>query len=186
MTASRFFSFILLCIVAILVWWLEDIVSTSHNEALRQQTNRPDFYMEKFTLYNYNRDGMLRYHASGRSMIRYPVDDSLEIEQLDMRAFKPDKAPMDVKANNARISNKGNHVLLTGAVDINQEKQGDDDSLSIKTEKLFLDSPRDYLETNKAITIRTSKHQVRGIGMQAWLGHKKYRLFSEVKSRHEP
>ena len=186
MTASRFFSFLLLCVIASLVWWLEDIVSTSHNESLREKNNRPDFYMETFTLHNYEVDGSLRYRASGRSMIRYPVDDSLEIEQLDMRAFKPDKAPMDVKADNALISNQGDDVLLTGNVDINQEKHGNDDSLSVKTEKLFFDNQRDYLETNKAITIRTSKHQMSGIGMQAWLEHKKYRLFSEVKGRHEP
>lgn len=186
MTAGRFFSFILLAVVATLIWWLEDIVSTSHQESLRQKNNRPDFYMENFTLRNYNPDGLLRYRATGNSMIRYPVDDSLEIEQLDMRAFKPDKAPLDVKANNARITNEGDHVMLTGAVDINQEKQGNDDSLSIKTEKLFLDNEREYAETNKAITIRTSKHEMSGVGMQAWLGHKKYRLFSEVKGRHEP
>jgi LPS export ABC transporter protein LptC len=103
-----------------------------------------------------------------------------------MQAFRQDKAPLNVKANTAHISNDGDHVLLTGAVDIDQEKRGDDDSLSIKTEKLFLDNSRDYLETNKAITIKTSKHVMQGVGMQAWLEHKKYRLFSNVRGKHEP
>jgi LPS export ABC transporter protein LptC len=100
-----------------------------------------------------------------------------------MQAYRLDEAPLNINANNARITNNGDHVLLTGAVDIQQAKYKDNDSLSIQTEKLFMDSPRDYMETNKAITIQTSKHKMQGIGMQAWLEHKKYRLFSHV---HEP
>jgi|GEM_PF-4389422 len=186
MTASRFFSFLLLCIVTSLIWWLESVVSSSQNEALKQKSNRPDFYMKNFTLNNYNVNGELRYEANGESLIRYPKDDSLEIEQLDMQAYKKDKAPLNIKANNAQISNNGEHVLLTGAVDIHQGKHQDDDTLSIKTEKLFMDTERDYLETNKAITIKTSRHTMQGIGMQAWLKHKKYRLFSQVRGIHEP
>ena len=186
MPVGRFISLAFLAIVASLTWWLEDIISTSQQEALREKTNRPDFYMEKFTLDNYDENGQLQYHARGRSLIRYPADDSLQIEQLDMQAFREGKAPLSVKANNANVSNDGNHVMLLGAVDISQEKLGDDDSLSINTEKLFLDNKRDYLETNKAITISTSKHTMYGVGMQAWLNEEKYRLFSDVRGKHEP
>lgn len=186
MTASRFLSFLSLCIITSLIWWLESVVSSSQNEALKQKSNRPDFYMKNFTLRDYTVSGELRYEARGSSLIRYPKDDSLEIEQLDMQAFDRDKAPLNVRANNARISNHGDHILLTGAVDIQQDKRGDHDSLSIKTEKLFMDKAKDYLETNKAIAIQTSKHKIKGVGMQAWLEHKKYRLFSQVRGVHEP
>jgi lipopolysaccharide export system protein LptC len=186
MTASRFFSFLLLCIITSLTWWLESVVSSSQNEALKQKSNRPDFYMKNFTLRNYTTNGELKYKAIGESLIRYPKDDSLEIEQLDMQAYKQDEAPLNINANNARITNNGDHILLTGAVDIQQAKYKDNDSLSIQTEKLFMDNLRDYMETNKAITIQTSKHKMQGIGMQAWLEHKKYRLFSQVRGVHEP
>jgi len=186
MTASRAVSLLILAIVTSLVWWLESLVSSSQTEAMKQQSNRPDFYMENFSLRNFKTSGELHYHARGRSLIRYPKDDSLEIEQLDMQAYKKDKAPLFVKSNNAYISNDGDHVMLTGAVDIRQDKLGGDDSLSIKTEKLFMDSQRDYLETNKAITIKTNRHQMQGVGMQAWLEHEKYRLLSNVRGTHEP
>jgi len=186
MTTSRFLSLLLLAVVTSLVWWLEGLVTSSQTEAMKQKSNRPDFYMENFTLRNFNISGELRYRAKGRSLIRYPKDDSLEIELLDMQAYKKDKAPLFVKSNNARISNDGDHVMLTGAVDIHQDKLGSDDSLSINTEKLFMDNERDYLETNKAITIKTSKHHMQGVGMQAWLEHKKYRLLSNVRGTHEP
>jgi len=186
MTTSRFFSLLLLAIMTSLIWWLESLVSSSQTEAMKQQSNRPDFYMKNFTLRNYNINGELGYITEGLSMVRYPKDDSLEIEQLDMQAFKKDKAPLFVKSDSARISNDGEHVMLTGAVHIHQDKLGGDDSLSIKTEKLFMDNQRDYLETNKAITISTSKHRMEGVGMQAWLEHRKYRLLSNVRGTHEP
>ena len=186
MTSGRFISLVFLFITASVIWWMEDIISTSHNEALREKTNRPDFYMKGFTLDNYDPDGTLGYHATGQSLIRYPADDSLEVEQLDMQAYRLNRAPLNVRADTARISNEGDHVMLTGAVDINREKHGEDDSLSIKTEKLFLDNERDYVETNKAITISTSKHMMKGIGMQGWLKNEKYRLFSNVRGKHEP
>ena len=186
MTTNRFISLLFLAIVAGLVWWLENLVSTSQTEAMKTQTNRPDFYMEKFTMRNFSIDGRLKYRANGRSLMRYPKDDSLEIEQLDMQAFKQGKGPISVRSDEARISNDGDHILLTGAVNIHQEKYGNDDSLTITTEKLFLDNQRDYLETNKPITIKNSRHTMHGTGMQAWLEHKKYRLLSNVRGTHEP
>jgi len=186
MTANRLASFLFLCVITSLIWWLENVVSSSQNEALKQENNRPDFYMKNFTLHDYTVNGELRYETDGESLIRYPKDDSLEIEQLDMQAYKKNKAPMYVSADNARISNNGDHILLTGSVYIHQPKHDDDDSLSIKTEKLFMDNQRDYIETNKAITIKTSKHTMQGVGMQAWLEHKKYRFLSQVRGKHEP
>ena len=76
--------------------------------------------------------------------------------------------------------------MLTGEVNIHQDSHGDDDSLDIRTEKLFLDNQRDYLETNKPITIKTDRHTMQGTGMQAWLEYKKYRLLSNVRGTHEP
>jgi lipopolysaccharide export system protein LptC len=186
MTASRFFSLVLLAIAATSIWWLEDLVSTSQTEAMKQQTNRPDFYMENFTLRNFDANGELHYRAKGKSLIRYPQDGSLAIEQLDMLAYKEDKAPLQVKSNTARISNNGDHAMLTGAVDIHRDKLGKDDALTIKTEKLFMDNQRNYLETNKAISIWSGRHQMHGTGMQAWLDHEKYRLLSNVRGIHEP
>lgn len=186
MTANRIFSLLILAIIASVTWWLENLVSSSQTEAIRQQTNRPDFYMENFTMRNFNPNGELHYQASGKTMIRYPKDDVLDIEQLDMQAYQSEQAPLFVKSNTARISNDGNHILLTGAVDIHREKLGKDDALSIKTEKLFMDNQRDYLETNKAIRIRSGPHDIRGVGMQAWLEYKKYRLLSKVRGIHEP
>ena len=186
MTTSRFISLLLLTIIASLVWWLENLVSSSQTEAMKLQTNRPDFYMEKFAMRNFSTEGTLKYQANGQSLIRYPKDDSLEIEQLEMQAFKQDKGPISVKSDTARISNDGEHILLTGAVNIHQEKHGSDDSLTLTTDKLFLDNQRDYIETNKPITIRTDRHTMHGTGMQAWLEYRKFRLLSNVRGTHEP
>jgi len=186
MTLTRFFSFIFLAITATLVWWLEDVVQTAQIETLRKEHNRPDFYMQDFVMRNYDTGGSLRYTARGESLLRYPKDDNLEIKQLDMLSFRKDKAPLSVKSDSASLTDSGNQVHLTGNVRIDQDKTATEDSLSIRSEKLFIDNNRDYMETNTPILIQTSKHKLEGTGMQAWMEYKKYRLLTKVRGKHEP
>lgn len=186
MTASRFISLLILTVVTSMIWWLEDIVSTTQNEELRRKNNRPDFYMENFTLHQYDETGRLDYQTKGASLIRYPAHDTLEIENLDMQAYKDNKMPFSIKANNARIYEEDDQIQLTGNVKMYQTEGPDNDMLSIESEKLLIDGNRDYLETTKKITIKTDKHEISGIGMQAWLELDKFRLMSTVRGTHEP
>ncbi len=186
MTTSRFISLIILAMMTSMVWWLEDIVSTAQQEELRKKSNRPDFYMENFTLHQYDEAGDLDYQTQGTSLIRYPVNDSLEIEGLDMQAYKAGKMPFTINANKARIDEDGDQIFLSGNVKMLQQEGPDNDLLSIESEKLFIDNNRDYLETNKQITIKTSKHEISGVGMQAWVELDKFRLMSKVRGTHEP
>lgn len=186
MTLNRFLSLFFLAITASLAWWLEDVVQTSQNEALRKENNRPDFYMQSFVMRQYNTQGEMRYEIHGESLLRYPKNKNMEIKQLDMQVFKKGKAPLAVKADTARLTDNGEQIYLTGNVRIDRNKTVDEDSLSIRSEKLFIDTSRDYMETNKRIRIQTSKHKIEGTGMQAWFEHKKIRLLTKVRGIHEP
>lgn len=186
MTLNRFISLLLLLVTASLVWWLEDVVQTSQEESLRKENNRPDFYMQNFTMNQYTTDGKLHYRAKGESLLRYPKNENMDIKQLDMLSFKEGEAPTSVKSDTASLTNNGDHIFLTGNVIIKQDKTEENDLLLIKTEKLFIDTTRNYMETNTPISIQTSKHKVTGTGMQAWKDYKKIRLLTKVKGRHEP
>jgi lipopolysaccharide export system protein LptC len=153
---------------------------------MRKQNTRPDFYMEGFTMHDYSPLSNLRYQTTGKSLMRYPKDDSLEIKQLNMQSYQENKAPLSVTANTASLTDDGQQIFLTGNVIIRQDKTRTDDSMLITTEKLFIDNNRNYMETDVAINIKSSKHDVSGIGMQAWTDYKKVRLLKKVRGIHEP
>ena len=186
MTLNRFFSLLILSIIAALTWWLEDVVQTSHTEAARKESNRPDFYMQDFTMRDYSPLGELRRRGSGDSLLRYPKDDSLEIKKLAMQSYQQGKAPLSISANSASLTDDGQQIFLAGNVIIKQDKTQNQDSMLVTTEKLFIDSNRNYMETDVAINIKTGKHDVSGIGMQAWTDYKKIRLLKKVRGIHEP
>ncbi len=186
MTITRIFSVLALIFIAGVVWWLESIISTAQDDELRVKNNRPNFYLENFELHQYSQYGVLEYQAQGQSMIQYPIDDGMDVEQMTMHRYPPDKSIVTVKADNARLLEEGKQIHLSGNVHIHQAKSNNNDLLDIKTEKLFVDNDSKYMETNKPITIRTDKHEISGTGMQAWTEKRKFRLLSNVRGRHEP
>lgn len=172
--------------MASVIWWLESIISTAQDDELRKQSNRPNFYLENFELHQYNASGVLEYKAQGHSMIQYPINNGMDIEQMTMLRYPPEKAIVTVKADNARLLDEAKQIHLSGNVHIHQAKSNNNDLLDIKTQKLFVDNDSKYMETNKPITIKTDKHEISGTGMQAWTELKKFRLLSNVRGRHEP
>jgi lipopolysaccharide export system protein LptC len=186
MTLDRILGLFFVAIIAFAVWWLEDVVQKSQDEILQKQHNRPDFYMQDFTMQSFDKKGKLSYSTKGHSMVRYPKDGSLEITELDMTSLANPNGPASIKAQTARLTEDGNKVLLTGDVRVHRKQTAAQDSLQILTEKLLLDIERDYAETDQAITLISDKHHVKAVGMQAWLKHHKVRLLSKVRGQHEP
>lgn len=184
MTLPRIFSFMALSILAALLWWLENIVQSTQEANLRTAHNRPDFFMREFTMTDYDVAGKKRHVVTGNSVLHYPKDSNLEIRKLNLVSDKGDNRQIFVKANRARISNDGNHIYLDDKVQIDQKAPGD--TMAFRSESLFLDNEKDYLESNSDITITTDKHHIRGTGLQAWLKHRKIRILSKARGKHEP
>ncbi|TNF98932.1 MAG: LPS export ABC transporter periplasmic protein LptC [Gammaproteobacteria bacterium] len=186
MTLDRTIALFFVAIIALAVWWLEDVVQKSQDEILLKKHNRPDFYMQDFTMHSFDKKGNSNYRVNGRSMVRYPKDGSLEITELDMISSANPDRPASIKAKTARLTEEGSKVLLTGDVRVNRKKTAVQDSLQILTEKLLLDIESDYAETDQPITLISSKHHIKAVGMHAWMKHHKIRLLSNVRGKHEP
>ncbi len=186
-TGSRFFSLVSLALIAIAIWWLEGIIHAVQENELREAGDRPDFYLEGFVLHQYDRPGHPQYRARGQSMIQLPGDDDgVEVEKIHLQQFPRQRSRITVTADQARLLEDGREVHLTGSVHIHQPKGRMNDLLDIRTERLFIDQASRYMETPGPITIKTSRHEISGTGMQAWTELGKYRLQSQVRGRHEP
>lgn len=186
MTGGHFFSLALLALLAIAIWWLEDIIRSVQEKEPHEAGNRPDFYLENSVLRQYDRLGNLAYLLQGQSMIRYPGEDSIEIEKIHLQQFPRQGSRITVTADQARLLEEDWKIMLSGSVHIHQPKGKTNNLLDIRAESLSIDQASGYMETSGPITIKTSGHEISGIGMQAWTKAGKYRLQSQVRGRHEP
>lgn len=92
--------------------------------------------------------------------------------------------PWIVTANTATVYQSDNKIDLQGNVLLSRSG-ADNDRTDIATEQLFIDTSRQFAETNKAVTISSHSSKAQANGMQADLANKRLGLLSRVKEIHE-
>ena len=185
-TGSHFFSLATLAAIALVVWWLEDIVHTAGDVAAHGDADLPDFYLEDFVLHQYDQAGSVAYRAQGRSMASYSGNNSTVIDTVFLQQFPEQPSAVTMTADQARLLDDGERIDLMGSVHIYRAEGGPDVPFDIRTERLFIDQTSGYMESAEPVTMKTPGHEISGIGMQAWTESGRYRLLSRVKGRHEP
>ncbi len=186
MTGGHLFSLASATLIALAVWWLEDIIHSVQKKEPYGGSNRPDFYLENPVLHQYDRMGNLAYQVRGQSMIQYLGEDSTEVVKIHLQQFPRSGSYITMTADQGRLLEGGKKILLTDNIHIHRPRGKINDLLDITAENLSIDQTSGYMETAGLVTIKTSKHEVSGIGMQAWTKAGKYYLQSQARGRHEP
>lgn len=147
----------------------------------------PQAYMEQMETRVFDTDGRLRYHLQADSAEHYQPDprratelDYSLIDQPDLTMYPQDANPWHLVARTGRTDARGDQVHLSGGV---RAWQDDERGLTeIITSELWVDVPREYAHTDKAVKMRAVQGTTDAVGMQAELGEERIELLSEVRS----
>jgi LPS export ABC transporter protein LptC len=171
----------LLLAAAALTSWLRTRPDIAAPVAETETIRQIDFFMENFSIRQYNKRGRLHYVLNGLRLNHYEEDGRAEISEPAMKLSVEDrrwtvKAELAVAAQ-ARTAQE---IRFLGNVRMHQA-----DGLLIRTEELLLKPETEYMETLAPVVISGNGGNIEAHSLQADLQNGIHTL-STVRGRYVP
>ena len=127
-----------LSLLVALTLWLNQLVQAPDARADGSRRHDPDLIVENFSARKLGDDGRVLYTLAARKMVHYPDDDSALLETVKVEAFEPKQPRMMITADNGRLEQGGERVLIEGNVVIVRDADAKIDAARITTAKLLV------------------------------------------------
>ena len=145
-------------------------------------------------------DGRERYRLRAAVIRQQTETGVIDLEGLEMNyhrnaqavageAPKTDSDPDEVwhlTSDHGQVREAGNDVELKGNVRVTGPPQGGVEPLSLTTETLRINTPTEFIETDAAVKLRWSGHELDSVGMRADLKAGTLSLESDVNGHFFP
>lgn len=112
---SAYLPMVLMSILALGTWWLvKNTPLPLGPTELLPKRHEPDYQMQRFDVQRFDAKGLLRMRISGRELRHYPDTDTLEIDDVQVRATSQSGALVIAKAERGVSNADGSEVQLLG------------------------------------------------------------------------
>lgn len=142
---SAYLPLLLMLLLALATWWLVKHTPLPEVPAASAPLrHEPDYEMRKFTVQRFTALGQLRAQIEGEALRHYPDTDTLEIDDLRLRAIGVDGRITRANARHAVANGAGTEVQLLGGAEVVSEAAQGGDAITFRGEFLqaFLDTER--------------------------------------------
>ncbi|CAM3985282.1 LPS export ABC transporter periplasmic protein LptC [Roseateles saccharophilus] len=156
---SSYLPLLLMAFLASGTWWL--VKNTPLVEAPAEQAaprHEADYRMTNFEIQRIGADGRLRVQIAGAELRHYPDTDTVEIDQVRVRAIAPDGSLAIAEARRALSNGDGSDMQLLGDVHLRRLPAGAGEDapaqLDVRGEFLQALSDTEILRSHLPVTIR--------------------------------
>ncbi|HEX6703868.1 MAG TPA: LPS export ABC transporter periplasmic protein LptC [Albitalea sp.] len=165
--ASSYLPLLLMALLALGTWWLVKNTPTADAERrVAPLRHEPDYTMSRFMVRRFGPDGSMRAQIEGDTLRHYPDTDTLEIDNVRVRAVAPDGRVTLAQARSALANGDGSELQLKGGAHVVRESLGGDEPIEFRGEFLhaFLDTER--LRSHLPVTVTRGGAEVRADAME--------------------
>ena len=127
-----------LSLLVLLTLWLNQLVQAPVARADGSTRHDPDLIVENFNARKLSDDGRVLYTLEARKMVHYPDDDSALLESVKVEAYEPKQPRMMITADNGRLEQGGERILIEGNVVVVRDADAKVDAARITTQKLLV------------------------------------------------
>jgi lipopolysaccharide export system protein LptC len=162
-------SWLPLAVLALLVGltlWLNQLVQAPVARADGKQRHDPDLMVEKFNARKLGEDGRVLYTLAAKKMVHYPDDDSAILESVKVEAFEPRQPKMTITADNGRLEQGGDRVLIEGNVVVVREADAKNGAVRLTTEKLLVLPDAGIARTTSEVTMESPTGRAVAAGLE--------------------
>jgi lipopolysaccharide export system protein LptC len=162
-------SWLPLAVLALLVGltlWLNQLVQAPVARADGKQRHDPDLMVEKFSARKLGEDGRVLYTLAAQKMVHYPDDDSALLESLTLESFEPKQPRMTITADNGRLEQGGDRVLIEGNVVVKREGDAKNGPVRITTDKLLVLPDAGIARTTSEVTMESPSGRAVAAGLE--------------------
>ncbi len=142
---SSYLPLLLMALLALGTWWLAKSTPVLGDDGTTAPLrHEPDYEMQRFSVQRFTPEGALRAQIEGDAMRHYPDTDTLEIDNVRLRAIGPDGGVTRAVARRAIANGDGSEVQLVGGAEVVREASGSAEAVNFQGEFLhaFLDTER--------------------------------------------
>jgi len=164
---SSYLPLLLMALLALGTWWLvKNTPLVDEVLEIAAPRHEPDYEMHKFSVQRFTPEGPLRAQIEGDVMRHYPDTDTVEIDNVRLRAVGPDGRVTLATARRAISNGAATEVQLLGRAEVVREALGGDEPIYFRSEFLhaFLDTER--VRSHLPVTVTRGGAEVRANGME--------------------
>jgi lipopolysaccharide export system protein LptC len=186
---ARWFPVVLLSALAALTYWLNIQVQVPTGPGDSSKRHDPDYFLDNFTGTRLGADGKPRQTLSAVHLEHFPDDNTTHLDRPNFTAMDPDKPPMRISALRGVIVAGGTDAFFYGSVRAERDAPADPAEggpLTLTTEYLHIVPDKDWVETDRPVTITEPRAIIHGTGMQFNSKTRVVKLLSQVRGEFQP
>ena len=184
--ATRLFPLLLMLALALLTFWLEQMVREDAGTHPSLQRHDPDYVVDRMKLVRYDANGGIESTLAAAKMIHYPDDDSTELIAPRMVQTKPNEPRVTVTAQRGTLSQDGEEVFLYDDVLLVRDGAAGSPETRMRTSFLHVVRARSLVRTDREIVISEDGRMLSGRGMEYYNDSRQVFLRDRVRGRFEP
>lgn len=159
--------------------------------AVYSLSERRDQRMAKYTFEGLSytvmsEQGVPRYRIDARTMTRYSNDENTEFIDPLFWLYRPQEAPLEVRADWAQMSPKKDRLILKGNVVVDQPQTQERRAYTLKTSEALVLPEQEIATTDRPLTLYGVNFDVESIGGRINLRNRHVHFFKQVKGLYEP
>jgi lipopolysaccharide export system protein LptC len=161
---SQLFPIILLALLAGLTFWLQKAMSggDTHNDG--KFRHDPDAIAENFVVRRFDETGQVKYRLIAPYLVHYADDDSSELKSPRLISYRPNASPVEVVAENAKVTSKGETIFLWDDVILTRTASADRPAMVARMPDLTAQPDAGFAFTNSPVEITQGQSWIKGVG----------------------
>jgi len=159
---SAYLPALLMALLALATWWLVK------NTPLPGEAPEPapprheaDYSMRSFTVQRFAKEGPLRVQIEGAVLHHFPDTDTLEIEEVRIRAIGPNGRLTLASARRAIANGDASEVQLVGGAQVTREPMGGEPAIRMTSEFLHAFLDRERVRSHLPVIVRRGATEIR-------------------------
>ncbi|MCO1333722.1 LPS export ABC transporter periplasmic protein LptC [Microbulbifer sp. OS29] len=150
----------------------------------QQQNRAADLIIKDAETRHFDQGGNLAYRVDAEQItyFQFKRRDRANLKEPRMLFYQDDKPKWSTNSKRGTAFNRGEKVVLTGKVQIDELPPPG--GIQLKTSKITIYPDREFAETDKVVTISSGPNRTTGKGMRAYLKEDRMEILSDVKSSY--
>jgi lipopolysaccharide export system protein LptC len=181
---GQLFPIALLGIIAALTFWLQAALTPQEAAPDRRKTHDPDAIAENFEIRRLDDQGRLKYRLSAPYLAHFPDDDSSDVHSPRLIAYRQDAPSITLTANQAKITARGETVLLHKNVELLRPATEKAPALHVSTPTLTIEPELGIAYTDQNVRITQGASWLTGTGAHIDNNASTFLLQSNVRGHH--
>jgi lipopolysaccharide export system protein LptC len=184
---------LLLGALAGLTFWLDAQVGAPLTQRSPTLRHEPDMTIESFRAMNLGPGGQPLQVLAAERAEHFPDDQTTDFTRPELVMTEPGKPKFTVTSERATLSGDRENVFFAGTVRAVRDAPpgkasdgGPSGPVTLTTEYLHVVPRKDYVVTDKAVTIEEPRGIIRGVGLELDNAARTFKLQSEVRGTLQP